>query len=60
LQGFRLFLRGGFVVVKNPSAKTETLFRPVVVPQNIENTQDLIATADRGAGHAQRIINLKN
>jgi hypothetical protein len=53
-------LRGGFVVVKKTDSKNETPFRSVVVPQNVENTQDLIATADRGAGHAQRIINLKN
>jgi hypothetical protein len=35
-------------------------FLPPVVPQNIEITHDLIATADRVADHTQRIINLKN
>jgi hypothetical protein len=49
-----------FVETRKSIGRSGSLFSPAVAPQNIEITHDLIATADRVADHAQRIINLKN
>jgi hypothetical protein len=60
LKRFRHFLRCGFVAAKKIYRQERNWVLPAVVPQNIEITHDLIATADRVTDHAQRIINLKN
>jgi hypothetical protein len=53
-------LRGGFRRDQKSIGRSGILFLPAGAPQNIEITRDLIATTDRVADRAQRIINLKN
>jgi hypothetical protein len=55
-----LFFKLRFWLAKKIERQKRNPVLRSIMLQNIEITHDLIAAADRGADHAQRIINLKN